>query len=218
MNPHATLPPIAEAGEADFEAVVLRASEPVLVAFLAGWSRPCQVLAEVLASVANTGRIKVVRVNADDNPELGMWYGIQSIPTLLFFAGGQVRATIVGTASAEAILARLPEARTPAAVPKPAPAPMLARRAAKRALHHVNFFCEAPGATQVCLAGDFNDWQPAALPMQRMPDGRWQAGVELAHGHHQYVFLVDGQPALDPRATGKARNERNEQVSIIAVS
>jgi len=50
-----------------------------------------------------------------------------------------------------------------------------------------------------------------------MPDGRWMASLDLTHGYHQYLFLVDGTPALDPNATGKARNERNEPVSLIAV-
>ena len=80
----------------------------------------------------------------------------------------------------------------------------------------VSFFCAAPSAKTVELAGDFNDWQP--LPMTRSVDGWWMAQVELCHGHHQYQFLVDGRPMLDPRATGIVRNERNERVSLIAVS
>jgi hypothetical protein len=54
--------------------------------------------------------------------------------------------------------------------------------------------------------------------MLRMPDGRWMASLELPHGYHQYVFLVDDQPVLDPNASGTARNERNELVSLIALS
>jgi hypothetical protein len=54
--------------------------------------------------------------------------------------------------------------------------------------------------------------------MQQMPDGFWITSLELAHGHHQYLFLVDGNAVLDPRASGRARNERNEPVSLIAVS
>ena len=87
---------------------------------------------------------------------------------------------------------------------------------AKRNLHHVFFFCDAPEAQRVLLAGDFNRGDPT--PMRRTPDGRWMASLELPHGHHQYVFLVDGKPVLDPNASGKARNERNEPVSLIAVS
>jgi len=49
-------------------------------------------------------------------------------------------------------------------------------------------------------------------------DGWWIAQVELGHGHHQYQFLVDGQPMLDPHATGVVRTERDERVSLIAVS
>jgi len=94
----------------------------------------------------------------------------------------------------------------------------VSRYSAKRTRHQVNFFCHAPDAAHVCLVGDFNAWQPSVNPMQRMPDGSWMARLELRHGHHQYLFLVDGRPVLDPKASGKARNERNDPVSIIAVS
>jgi 1,4-alpha-glucan branching enzyme len=89
---------------------------------------------------------------------------------------------------------------------------------AKRTRHHVDFFCNKPDAKQACLVGDFNEWQPNANPMHRMPDGCWMASVELTHGHHRYLFLVDGCPMLDPRANGIVRNERNERLSLIAVS
>lgn len=89
---------------------------------------------------------------------------------------------------------------------------------AKRTRHHVDFFCRAPDAERVCLIGDFNEWQPAANPMQRLPDGCWIASLELPHGHHQYLFLVDGHPTLDANGYGIARNDRNERVSLVAVS
>jgi hypothetical protein len=54
--------------------------------------------------------------------------------------------------------------------------------------------------------------------MQRQADGSWFLEVPLAHGYHQYVFLVDGTPNLDPKASGVTRNDRNERVSLIAVS
>ncbi len=57
-----------------------------------------------------------------------------------------------------------------------------------------------------------------STPMHRMPDGHWMASLELSHGHHRYVFLVDGEPQLDPNATGIARDDRNQRVSLIAVS
>jgi len=89
---------------------------------------------------------------------------------------------------------------------------------ANRPRHHVDFFCNAPNAEHVCLVGDFNDWDLTATPMRRMPDGTWMTGLELPHGHHQYLFLVDGNPRLDPNASGIVRNERNERISLIAVS
>ena len=98
------------------------------------------------------------------------------------------------------------------------PAPLPRRYSAESTLHHVDFFCDAPRAEQVCLAGDFNGWDMAATPMRRTPDGRWTVGLELHHGHHQYQFVVDGEPELDPNASGIARNPRNERVSLIAVS
>ena len=89
---------------------------------------------------------------------------------------------------------------------------------AGRQQHHVTFFCDAPSAEAVSLVGDFNGWDSAATPMRRTPDGRWTASLELHHGHHQYLFLVDGTLKLDPNASGVARNDRNERVSLIAVS
>jgi 1,4-alpha-glucan branching enzyme len=65
------------------------------------------------------------------------------------------------------------------------------------------------------VAGDFNHWNP--FPMQRRDDGWWFIQIMLPHGHHQYRFLVDGMPVLDPRAMGKGRNQLNEEVSVVAI-
>ena len=92
------------------------------------------------------------------------------------------------------------------------------RYSAKNMAKPVNFFCLAPEAKAVFLVGDFNGWRDDAHPMVRHPDGSWHIVVAVHHGHHRYHFLVDGKPALDPRATGVARNERNERVSLIAIS
>ncbi len=80
----------------------------------------------------------------------------------------------------------------------------------------INFYCSAPGAKSVHLAGDFSRWHP--IPMSRRVDGWWFIQVELPHGHHHYHFLVDGQPMLDPRASGTILNELREKVSLVAVS
>jgi hypothetical protein len=105
-----------------------------------------------------------------------------------------------------------------AAKERPTQAGFNSRYSASRTHHHVDFFCHAPDASQVSLVGDFNGWNATATPMIRMPDGCWMTGLELPHGHHQYVFLVDGRPVLDPKAMGRTRNDRNEPVSLIAVS
>ena len=97
-------------------------------------------------------------------------------------------------------------------------APLSPRYSAKRMAKPVNFFCQAPEARTVSVVGDFNDWRPDAHPMHRQPDGGWSVQIPLHHGHHLYLFLVDGRPTLDPRAQGYGRNVRNERVSMIAVS
>ena len=100
---------VEEINESEFEREVLRSKLPVLVGFLAGWSQPCRLVEPVLEEVAETctGSARVLKVNVDDNPDLGTWYGIQSVPTLSYFINGCVRARIVGMASPKAILAKL---------------------------------------------------------------------------------------------------------------
>jgi len=94
---------------ASFDSEILQAKQPALVAFLTSWSRPCAVLAPVLDEIAaeRDGQLKVAQVDADTNLDLSLWYDVQSIPTLLYFVAGNVRARIVGTASKEAILSKL---------------------------------------------------------------------------------------------------------------
>ena len=87
---------------------------------------------------------------------------------------------------------------------------------ASNSLRPTNFYCSAQDAKSVHLAGDFNHWHP--LPMSRRVDGWWFIQVELPHGHHQYHFLVDGQPTLDPQASGTASDDDNQPVSLVAVS
>ncbi len=109
LNSNPRLGTALEVSEATFEPEVLKSKLPVLVGFFAHWSQPCRVLQPVLDEIASNcvSNVKVVRVNADDNPDLSLWYEVQSIPTLLFFLDGEVRGKLVGTASREAILAKL---------------------------------------------------------------------------------------------------------------
>jgi 1,4-alpha-glucan branching enzyme len=94
----------------------------------------------------------------------------------------------------------------------------LHRYSAKRTSKPVNFVCYAPGAKAAAVIGNFNGWDPVAHPMKRQPDGAWMAQVPLSHGHHQYLFWVDGQAFLDPRAQGVTRTQEGERVSLIAIS
>lgn len=111
-----------EVGQANFEPEVLHSKNLVLVAFWAPWSRPCGVLGAVLNEVIDlcAGNVKIVAINADDNPELSLWYGIESIPALLFFLHGALHAKLVGTVSRQAILAKI-QAINQGDVPKPSP-------------------------------------------------------------------------------------------------
>jgi thioredoxin 1 len=108
--------PTIEINEANFEREVLQSNQPVLVDFWAEWCGPCKMLAPVLDEIAieQTGRVKVAKVDVDANPALAARFGIQSIPTLLFFAGGEVRDRIIGAAGKKVILSRLEKLAVPA--------------------------------------------------------------------------------------------------------
>ena len=82
----------------NFEAEVLKSDKPVLVDFWAPWCGPCRMLAPVLAEVAveKGDKIKVGKVNVDEEPDLAAQYGISGIPAMLLFKNGKVAATSVG--------------------------------------------------------------------------------------------------------------------------
>src|SRR5574341_1096271 len=93
--------------DSDFQSEVVDASkaQPVLVDFWAEWCRPCHMLAPTVAEIANdfSGKLKVVKMNVDENINSPGRYNIRGIPTLLIFKGGQVADQIVGAVPKEQI-------------------------------------------------------------------------------------------------------------------
>ncbi|HLE13602.1 MAG TPA: thioredoxin [Anaerolineales bacterium] len=100
---------IPEVDEASFQNEVLSADQPVLVDFSAVWCGPCRMLDPIVQQLAQdwTGKVKVVKLDVDHNPNIAMQYQVMGVPTLMLFVGGESRERISGYQPKDRILSRL---------------------------------------------------------------------------------------------------------------
>lgn len=102
---------IIDVTDASFDADVLGSDTPVLVDFWAEWCGPCKMIAPIVAEIANDyqGKVKVVKINIDDNDQTPAKFGVRGIPTLILFKGGEVEGTNVGALTKQQLSSFLDE-------------------------------------------------------------------------------------------------------------
>jgi thioredoxin len=102
---------IVTLSDATFDESIGGADTPVLVDFWAEWCGPCKMITPVLEDIASehTGRIQIVKLNVDDNPNVARRYDVMSIPTLLIFVDGEVKKRLVGAKGKAQLLEELAE-------------------------------------------------------------------------------------------------------------
>ncbi len=102
---------ISTLSSSTFDETVQSSTEPVIVDFWAEWCGPCKMIAPILEEIAKeqTGKLKVAKLNVDDNPDLAMRFNVMSIPTLLVFDKGEVQKRLVGAKGKGQLLEELRE-------------------------------------------------------------------------------------------------------------
>jgi thioredoxin 1 len=95
--------------ESDFQQEVISAELPVLVDFTAVWCQPCKMIEPIVKQLAGEweGKVKVVKLDADQNPNIMMQYGVMGIPTLMLFKGGEVKERMTGFQPKEKLSAKV---------------------------------------------------------------------------------------------------------------
>jgi thioredoxin 1 len=95
--------------DSNFEQEVLKSGQPVLVDFWAPWCGPCRMIAPVVAEISTeyAGKLKVGKVNTDDNQGIAAKYGVMSIPTIMIFKNGEMVARIVGAQPKQALTGKI---------------------------------------------------------------------------------------------------------------
>jgi thioredoxin 1 len=91
---------VGKVSDTDFESEVLKAAGPVVVDFWAEWCGPCRMIAPALEEIAGSlnGKVRIVKLNVDENPQTASKYGVMSIPTLMIFKNGEMASRQVGAA------------------------------------------------------------------------------------------------------------------------
>jgi thioredoxin 1 len=91
---------VSKVSDANFETEVLKSADPVVVDFWAEWCGPCRMIAPALEEIAGSmaGKVKIVKLNVDENPATAAKYGIMSIPTLMIFKNGELASRQIGAA------------------------------------------------------------------------------------------------------------------------